>query len=98
MSGKGGDKLRDTLNSNKLQKYNFDPNAFTGISKPSRSNVEARRGDFSRSNSSSIGSNHHLQQRSTFDRNDFGGANRSSHFRSGSMGGMGGGRMHMRRR
>ncbi len=102
ISGTGGDKLRDSLNNGNFQKYNFDPSAFSGISKPSRSNVEAHRGDFSRSHSNNSRSNHNLQQRSTFDspsvnRSGFGGASHSN-FRSGHMGGMGGGRMHSMRR
>lgn len=101
ISGTHGDKLRDSLNKGNFEKYNFDPNAFTGVSKPSRSSMEARRGDFSRSQNSATHSRPDLQQRSTFDRSNvdhsnFRGGNHSN-FRSGSMGGMGG-RAHMRRR
>ena len=100
ISGVKGDKLRSNINNANLKKYNFNPSAFSGISTPSRSNMEARRGDFSRSHNS-MRSNHNLQQRSTFDRpninsGNFGHANHGS-FRSGHMGGMGGG-MRMRRR
>ena len=102
ISGVKGDKLRQNINKANLQKYDFNPSSFIGISAPNRSKMEARRGDFSRSHSNGIGSNHNLQQRSTFDRGNFdrssfGSGNHSS-FRSGGMGGMGGGRMHMRRR
>jgi len=99
LSGARGDKLRDSLNKGNFKNYDLNKNAFNGVSKPNRSKLEAKRGDFSRSHTlNHSGRQQSLPQRSTFDnrsqfnRSNFGASH--SGFRSGGMGG----RPHMRRR
>jgi len=50
LSGSSGDKMRNNLNSGKF-KSPSQSNAFSGVNRPSRSNLEANRGSFSRESS-----------------------------------------------